>query len=82
MYRHKHKFVDELKRFDIDWYVDAFIVGIRRMEGRVFNLRNLNEVEYMIELINTPRYTTFKSTKGPHGFYYWDSQRVDFVRSN
>ena len=84
MYPHQDQkqFIDEIKRIDISLYISAFIVNVRKMEGRVFDLRHFNDVRYMKELLNTPKYNTFKSTKDTDGVYYWSSQKIDFIPSN
>jgi len=70
-------------RINIKGYVKTFIRNIREKEGRVFNTKHAGEIAYMKELLNTPAYTTFKSAKDLWtGDYYWNEQKVDYVRSN
>ncbi len=71
-----------LERKDITLYVRAFRLHMRR-QGRVFDTRQEATVKYMVELMNEPENTTFKSTRGLQSDRcYWDYQRVDYMSSN
>ena len=70
-------------RKDATDYVRAFILYIRKTQGRVFDLRHPGQVKYMVELMNDPKNTTFKSIRDPRdSYYYWHKQRFDYVPSN
>ena len=85
MYRRRSKEppITVLDRKDITAYVRAFVLHARNTRGRVYNLRHFQEARNMIEDINNPANTTFKSTRDfRDGSYFWHEQRVDFVPSN
>lgn len=70
-------------RISIIDYVATFIRKINEKEGRVFNLRHHAEEMYMLEFLNDPKYTTFKSMRVfDTDFYGWDKQTVNCVPSN
>jgi len=70
-------------RISITDYVATFIQNMRQKEGRVFDTRHPANVAYMKELLNDPKYTTFKSVRDMSTrFYHWDRQDVDYVTSN
>ena len=84
-YQHTEKTVSNTPypRFDIMDYVRNFILDIRKREGRTFNAHHSGEVEYMKELLNNPKYTTFKSIRAFNtGIPHWNEQKVDYVSSN
>ena len=75
--------IDILDRKDITDYVRAFVMHMRHTRGRVYNLRHPQEARNMIEDINNPGNTTFKSMRDfRDGDYFWHEQEVDFVPSN
>lgn len=64
-------------------YVRDFLRNIRESEGRIFNTNHSGEVAYMKELLNTPKYTAFKSVKDLRtGIPFWNEQKVDYIQSN
>ncbi len=70
-------------RIDITEYITTFKQKIRDKEGRVFNMNHWGEVMHMVELLNDPQNTTFKSSnKFTTGFYNWNKQKVDCIPSN
>ena len=70
-------------RKDATDYVHAFLRHIRQTQGRIFDLRHPGQVKYMVELMNDPKNTAFKSIRDPRdGYYYWNEQRFDYVPSN
>jgi hypothetical protein len=72
-----------LDRKDITDYVRKFHWHMREKYGRVFNLKRDEEVRFMVEQMNRPEFTTFKSLRDPFGgYYYWDEQVVEFKPSN
>jgi hypothetical protein len=69
--------------FNIKGYVKAVIDDIHEKEGRVFRLNRPEEVKYLMEFLNNPAYTTFKSGRDSRtGKYFWNEQRVDCIPSN
>jgi hypothetical protein len=80
--RNKKPAITVLDRKDITDYVRAFTLHMRE-KGHVFDTRHEGNVRYMVELMNKPENTTFKSVRDlQEDRYYWDYQKVDFVRSN
>ena len=72
-----------LDRKDITDYVRAFVWNMRQARGRVYNIRHRMEVQNMVEDMNKPSNTTFKSMRDFRGGdYFWHEQKVDFVASN
>jgi hypothetical protein len=56
---------------------------MRHTHGRVYDLRHPGEVRNMVEAMNKPENTTYKSRRDfRDGGYFWNEQRVDFVSSN
>ena len=83
MYRkQERKSITALDRKDITDYVRAFVLHMRN-KGRVFNTRHQGEVMNMVEQMNRPEHTIFKSLRDIQGNYlYWNEQKVEFVPSN
>lgn len=87
MYSPKHtktKLINEsYPRKDITDYVRSFVLYMRKKEGRVLQARHFPEAAHMLQLMNIPENTTYKSMWdiGDEG-YYWGKQRVDMVPSN
>ncbi|MGD0328497.1 MAG: hypothetical protein ABSB00_02155 [Minisyncoccia bacterium] len=78
----KNQKITVLDRKDITDYIRTFVWHMRD-RGRIFNTRHLGEVKNMVEQINLPENTAFKSARDIHGGYlYWDRQKVEFVPSN
>jgi hypothetical protein len=73
-----------LDRKDITDYVRAFVLHMRNTQGRVFDTRHRSSVEYMVEMMNKPENTAFKSIRDVlgDGRPFWYEQKVDFVASN
>jgi len=87
MYRRSNKKeppITVFDRKDITDYVRAFIFYMRESQGRVFDTRHRGNVSYMVELMNDPRNTAFKSVRDVFGDGrpFWHEQRVDVVPSN
>ncbi len=73
-----------LDRKDITDYVRAFVFYMRNTQGRVFDTRHRGNVEYMVETMNNPANTAFKSVRDVFGDGrpFWHEQKVDFLPSN
>ena len=70
-------------RKDITDYIREFVFQMRQKWGRVFRMNHLGEVKNLVEAINNPVNTTFKSARDFRGGgCYWHNQKVDFVPSN
>jgi hypothetical protein len=81
-YTHKKKeILNRIERLSITDYVRKGVMELER-KGYRFNLAHPLEAKRLKELLNDPSNTSFKSIRGIEGFYYWDEQKVDYVRSN
>lgn len=82
-YTHKNKgILERIIPLNITDYIKQGIFELRR-KGICFNLSNPLEAGRLMDFINDPQNTSFKSGRDPmDGYYYWHEQKVDFVRSN
>ncbi len=82
--RNRKPAITVFDRKDITDFVRAFVFYMRRTQGRVFDMRHHAQVKYMVELMNDPANTAFKSVRDVFGDGrpYWHEQGVDFVPSN
>ena len=80
----KKQFIDDTyPQINISDYVTRFLMFIRREWGMVQQCRHFAEALRMKELLDTPKYTAFKTEKDCRdGHDFWGEQKVDFVESN
>lgn len=82
-YRHNDReFIDRVERIDITDYVQNFLNAFRRKYGKPLQNKYSTGAEYLRNLLNTPENRVCGQLEQSGGFFYWNSQKVDFIPSN
>lgn len=83
IYRHNDKeFIDRIERIDITDYVQTFLLGFKKNHGVALKINNFGTAEYLKSLLNSSQNRVCLPLESLNGFFYWNSQKVDFVSSN
>lgn len=74
--------MDRVERIDITDYVQTFLLGFRKKHGNILNMSDSGNVGYVKTLLNSSENRICPYLEKFNGFFYWNSQKVDFVSSN
>lgn len=75
-------FIDRVERIDITDYVQTFLLGFRKKHGIALKINHQGEAEYLKKLLSVPENRICSPLETENGFFYWNTQKVDFVPSN
>ena len=76
------EFMDRVERVDITDYVQTFLIGFRKKHGNILKMNSVGEAGYLKQLLNSPQGKVCSPFENLNGFFYWNTQKVDFVPSN
>ena len=75
-------FMSKVERLDITDYVQTFVRNYNKQHGIKLQTGYLNGAEYLKGLLNVSQDKVVPYLEKLDGFFYWNTQKVDFVSSN
>jgi hypothetical protein len=75
-------FMSEVERLDITDYVQTFVRNYNKQRGIKLQTEYLSGVQYLKGLLNASQDKVVPYLEKIDGFFYWNTQKVDFVPSN
>ncbi len=75
-------FMNKAERIDITDYVQSFLLGFRKKHGRILKMSLIDHADYLKTLLNSSQNRICPYLEKFNGFFYWNSQKVDFIPSN
>ncbi len=75
-------FMERVERLDITDYVQTFLLAFRKKNGIAIKMNYQGGAEYLKSLLNAPENKICPTLESLNGFFYWNTQKVNFVPSN